>query len=119
MISDTSFARLLPNEHRRAHLSNCYLNWQPAEILGVIWGLHASARFQRGLAFVWKISPAKRDYRHELPNCRQTGNCPEMGLGDINGDLPEADLWPAITSRLLVIRSERRSIFEGCLSRES
>jgi hypothetical protein len=28
-------------------------------------------------------------------NCRQTGNYPETGLGEIDGDLPEADFGPA------------------------
>ena len=29
----------------------------------------------------------------QLPDCRQYGNGPETGLEEINGDLPEADLW--------------------------
>jgi hypothetical protein len=42
-------------------------------------------------------------------HCRQTGSYPETGLEEINGDLPEADFWPGITSGLSVsLGNDRR-----------
>jgi hypothetical protein len=37
---------------------------------------------------------------------RQYGSCPETGLGDINGDLPEADFWPGLIPLWPVTRTD-------------
>ena len=35
-----------------------------------------------------------------LPDCRQLGSYQQTGLEEINGDLPEADFWPASKSAI-------------------
>ena len=44
-----------------------------------------------------------------LPRCpvgRQSGNYPETGLEEINGNLLEADFWPGVISGLPVNREQ-------------
>src|SRR6266550_460190 len=40
---------------------------------------------------------------------RQPGSYPETGLGEIDGDVLEADFWPGITSALLGIRPKTQA----------